>query len=108
LRLLALVALLVLADACSRGYRDPHDSVELQRGIEDRNVATRVRMALAEDPETAPYDSLRVSCKAGVITLEGAVDRSAPRIRAERLAQGTRGVLRVVNEIAVNDPTSPD
>ena len=58
----------------------------MAREIEDRNVASRVRMLLGTDPETAPYPSIRVECENGVVTLEGSVDREAVRRRAVELA----------------------
>jgi osmotically-inducible protein OsmY len=100
-----LLALLLLP-AC-RGYRDPGDSVELRRGIEDQNAATRVRIALGEDAQTAPYAAIRVSCEDGVLTLEGAVDRAAVRDRAQDLASVDPAVRKVRNRISVRPPSSP-
>lgn len=102
MRSFPLLALLLLP-AC-RGYRDPEDSVELRRAIDDSNAATRVRIALGEDPQTAPYSTIRVSCDKGVLTLEGAVDRAAVRDRAGDLASGDSAVRKVRNRISVQDP----
>lgn len=92
------VVLLLLLAACS-GYRRPGDSDYVRSGIDDRNIATRVRIVLGEDPQTAPYDSIRVSCEEGVVTLTGAVDRRAVRRRAVDLAEGCEGVVHVENRI---------
>jgi len=73
----------------------------MARAIEDRNVASRVRMILGSDPETAPYPGLRVSCVDGAVTLEGTVDREAVRRRAVELAKATRGVGSVRDRITV-------
>ncbi len=92
------VPLLVLLTACApRGYREPEDSAALERDISDRNIETRVRIALAKDPQTAPYDSIRVRCKNGIVTLEGAVDRAEVRDRAAHVARGCDGVRDVIN-----------
>jgi len=73
----------------------------MAREIEDRNVASRVRMLLGTDPETAPYPSIRVECENGVVTLEGSVDREAVRRRAVELAKAARGVARVRDRIVI-------
>jgi osmotically-inducible protein OsmY len=101
-----LLLALLLLPAC-RGYRDPGDSTELRRAIEDRNAATRVRIALGEDPVTAPYAAIRVSCEEGVLTLDGAVDRAAVRDRASDLASVDPAVHKVRNRISVRSATAP-
>ncbi len=94
------VPLLVLLTACApRGYREPEDSATLERDISDRNIETRVRMALAKDPQTAPYDSIRVRCENGIVTLEGAVERAEARDRAAHVARGCDGVRGVLNRM---------
>jgi osmotically-inducible protein OsmY len=103
-RALLLPALLL---AACRGYRDPSDSTGLKNAIDDSNAATRVRIALGEDPQTAPYATIRVSCEKGVLTLEGSVDRAAVRDRAGELASVDGAVRRVRNRITVRDAYSP-
>jgi osmotically-inducible protein OsmY len=93
---------LLLASCRGSGYRDPGGSEALVDEIEDRNVASRVRVALATDPETAPYEAIRVVCRDGVVTLEGEVGRAAVRRRAVGLAQGCPGVAKVVDRITVS------
>jgi len=94
------VVLLALVATC-RGYRNPGDSEPLRRDIEDHNVASRVRIALGEDPQTAPYDGIRVSCAKGVVTLEGAVDRVDVRRRAADVASSCEGVRAVRDRLTV-------
>ena len=94
----------VLLAACSpRGYRDPEDSAALERDISDRNIETRVRLALAKDPQTAPYDAIQVRCEKGIVTLEGAVGRTEARERAVHIAREAEGVVDVVDRLS---PTS--
>lgn len=100
----AAMLLLALAAACGRGYRSPEDSEPLRRRIDDRNLETQVRMALARDPETAPYGGIRVRAEEGIVTLEGRVDRPAARDRAVRVARAVAGVRGVVDLIV---PTRP-
>lgn len=95
----------LLALACSGGYRTPEDSAPMQRRIGDRNVETRVRVALARDPETAPYDAILVRCEDGVVTLEGSVDRPEVKRRAVAVAGACEGVERVDDLIV---PTARD
>ena len=90
----ALIGVLCLV-ACARGYRDPEDSAALEREIEDENVATRVRLALGQDPVTAPYAEISVACAGRVVTLQGNVDRAAVRHRAVEIARASAGVLEV-------------
>ena len=97
---LALVTLFVGA-ACSHGYRDPEDSKALERDIDDKNIATRVRFALGEDAQTAPYKKILVTCEMGVVTLEGAVDRESVKQRAEDVAASCAGVRGVDNRLSV-------
>lgn len=97
----ALLLVAALLGGCATGYRDPEDSEPMAREIEDRNVASRVRMLLGTDPETAPYPSIRVACENGVVTLEGSVDREAVKRRAVELAKTARGVGRVRDRIVI-------
>jgi len=101
----AILILALAAVAGCRGYRDPADSAHLRRAIDDQNAATRVRIALGEDPQTAPYATIRVSCEEGILTLEGTVDRVAVRDRATDLAATDPGVRKVRNRITVRDAT---
>ena len=97
------VLFLLLASACSRGYRDPADSAALEKDIDDKNLATRVRVALGEDPETAPYETIHVSYEKGAVVLRGAVDRAAVKRRAAEVASSCAGVPSVRNEITVRN-----
>ena len=60
-----------------------------------------MRIVLGEDPQTAPYDTIRVSCDDGVVTLSGTVDRRAVRRRAVDLAAGCEGVRDVEDRIEI-------
>lgn len=96
-----LLAPLLLVAACGTGYRDREDSAAMGREIEDRNTASRVRIALAADPETATLDALRVTCIGGVVTLEGCVDRPGALRRAVEIAENCEGVRAVVDRLTV-------
>jgi osmotically-inducible protein OsmY len=100
---LFILALLPLA---CRGYRDPEDTEELEEDIRDKNLATKVRLALGQDPVTAPYQAIRVRCKDGEITLTGSVDKRKVKRRAEEVARAVSGVREVDNEISLSSPSS--
>ena len=106
MRHLVFLILPLLAACKGPGYRNPGDSEELRLDIEDKNIASRVRIALGQDPETAPYGSIRVHCVEGKIELVGAVDRAAVKRRAEEVALACAGVRRVRNKI--NVPAATD
>ena len=107
MRLLAICILPLLTACKGPGYRNPGDSETLRLAIEDENIASRVRIALGQDPETAPYGSIRVQCVEGKVVLEGAVDRGAVRRRAEEVALQCAGVRRVRNQITVPGANGP-
>jgi len=83
-----------LLPACT-GYRDEHDSEELRRDIDDRTLESRVRLALASDPETGE-ERIQVSCREGVVYLRGTVNREGAGNRAETVAKGVEGVRKVI------------
>ena len=89
-----LLPLLGLLTACT-GYRDEHDSEELRRDIDDRPIESRVRLALAADPETGE-ESIEVSCREGVVYLRGTLIREGAGDRAETVAKGVEGVSKVI------------
>ncbi len=88
---------LLLAACAPNGYREPQDSAELERDIADRNIESRVRIALSRDPQTAPYDSIRVRSEGGVVALDGKVAREAARARAVQVARECDGVVDVID-----------
>ena len=90
---------LLLAACAPSGYREPEDSAELERDISDRNLESRVRIALSRDPQTAPYDSIEVRSEGGVVTLDGRVAREAARARAVQVARECDGVVDVVDRL---------
>ena len=105
MRTLPLLIAAALSACAGPGYRDPGDSGHVEASIGDRNVASRVRVALSEDPATAPYDAIRVTCRDGVVSLEGEVDRPDVRERVVRVARGVEGVRGVEDRISVRSPS---
>ncbi|MHC4938227.1 MAG: BON domain-containing protein [Planctomycetota bacterium] len=95
MRLVLLGALLV---GCSAGYRDEDDSRDLRRDLDDRTLASHVRIAIGRDPETAE-EAIEVYCDDGVVYLRGSVRRSAAADRAASIAAGIDGARKVVDRI---------
>jgi osmotically-inducible protein OsmY len=66
----------------------------------DADIKQNVLYNLAADPDMDPTDIL-VSVSAGVVTLKGSVDAYWKRHEAEWIACRARGVIDIVNELAV-------
>ena len=64
----------------------------------DAALATRVRLALGDDPVLKTY-SLDISISQGIVTLFGTVDTMSDRIKAGDLALNVPGVQSVRNNI---------
>jgi osmotically-inducible protein OsmY len=97
----SILAALLMLPACGTGYRSSDESEPMRLEIEDSNIASRVRIALARDAETAPYTSIKVGCAKGVVTLTGEVDRQRIRVRAVEIAEVCEGVLSVNDRVTV-------
>ncbi len=93
--LLGLMAVLVLASACSRG---PGDAA----------IANEVKAKMFSDPQLNSV-SVEVTVKNGEVTLSGEVPSEAVRYQAFRLATDTPGVKRVNDQMTVRvaEATSP-
>lgn len=66
----------------------------------DTAITARVTAALADDPQTELSD-IDVGSDRGIVTLTGQVDNTSIRERAEEVAEQQRGVVEVVNDLAV-------
>ncbi|MEM8883445.1 MAG: BON domain-containing protein [Planctomycetota bacterium] len=94
----ARLSLLLLLVGCASGYRTEEDSKELRRELDDSTIESRVRMALASDPETTD-EPLEVTVVDGVVHLRGAVSRDPAAARAITLAREVDGVAKVADRI---------
>jgi hyperosmotically inducible protein len=70
--------------------------------IDDAAIVTAVKAKLAADTDVAALN-IDVDANEGVVTLSGRVDTAAESAEAERLARGTDGVKRVINNLSVGD-----
>jgi osmotically-inducible protein OsmY len=68
--------------------------------IDDKALSTSVKAALVED-RLAPAAEIDVEVNRGVVSLGGFVDSIAERDAAVAVAKGVKGVIRVINNLAV-------
>lgn len=86
-----------------RGMADNGDSQRTQfaRGVADDTLAAMVNSRLLWNATTDGTD-INVAARNGVVTLTGRADTQSSKNMATRLAQGTRGVVRVDNRLTVD------
>lgn len=93
-----LAALLVAAAPVSAALAQ---APPLAERLEAARAAARVQSALAADEELARF-VLTASLRDGVVVLTGTVATAAQRARAEAIARGTPGVVRIDNRLEVD------
>ena len=72
--------------------------------IDDAAITASVKAKLAADGDINPFN-IDVDTNEGVVTLQGRVEKSEARTKAEQHARETDGVRRVINLIKVGDQT---
>src|SRR5215208_1164381 len=93
--LLALVALLAVAAACS-------STKTVGDKVDDATITAAVKAKLAADGDINPFN-IDVDTNDAVVTLQGRVAKAEARSKAEEHARNTEGVRRVINLITVGD-----
>lgn len=68
--------------------------------IDDTAITTKVKAAFARDP-VVKASQVNVETFKGVVQLSGFVDDNDVKVRAEQVAKGVHGILRVENNILV-------
>lgn len=96
LMVLTLVALLTSVGCAST------QSVSTQ--VDDATLLAKVKGKLASDPEINPF-RINVDVEEGVVRLSGAVEKPLARREAARLARGTVGVKKVINDLKIGKET---
>ena len=71
----------------------------------DPGITTAVKTKLAADDTVKAY-KIDVDTKDGVVTLAGTVDSPAAKSRAVEIANTTKGVKSVVDELNIPEPTA--
>ena len=69
--------------------------------MSDEKITANVQAMINQHPDVGPPDSVRVETRDHVVYLNGYVSTGLMKSTAEDLAQHTRGVTKVVNNIAV-------
>ena len=74
--------------------------------VHDASISTAVQTKLTSD-SVANFSRIDVDTERGVVSLNGVVETAAQRARAERLARQVDGVIRVNNNLQIqNRPSS--
>ena len=95
-----LSLVLMVAVACSTGYRTEEDSEKFRADIDDRTIESRVRVSLAGDDLTR-NEPIEVQCVEGAVYLRGSLAADSPAaVRARSLALGVEGVRKVLVRFA--------
>jgi osmotically-inducible protein OsmY len=68
--------------------------------IDDATITSKVKAALAADPNTSALD-INVETYKGVVQLSGFADSEAEKRQASRVASGISGVKSVKNDVRV-------
>lgn len=76
------------------------DSQEVQAYIGDAAVTVKVNAAILAEPGMSVFD-IDVETNVGVTTLNGTVDTSENKYKAEALVAGIDGVKRVDNKLVI-------
>src|ERR1700679_3922686 len=67
----------------------------------DEKITANIQARINQHPDLGPPDSVQVQTRDHVVYLSGEVSTGLMKRTAEDLAQQTRGVTKVVNDIAV-------
>lgn len=94
--LVCALALTLVAGCATRS----HDRTQ----IDDAAVTAKIKAKLAADPEVNPFE-IDVDTTDGVVRLSGMVEDRGDRDEAVRIARNTDGVIRVVDDLKIGDPT---
>jgi osmotically-inducible protein OsmY len=73
-----------------------------RKPVDDAAITAKIKAKLAADGDINPFN-IDVTANEGVVTLQGRVKKEASKIKAERYASETDGVVRVINLVKVGD-----
>ena len=96
----AAVFMMLMAAGCSMMSKPAND------GISDATITSAVEANLAAQPRLAPY-TIAVKTDDGVVHLSGNVATGGDRDAAEKVAQGSHGVVSVDNYIQFGPSRAP-
>jgi hyperosmotically inducible protein len=70
--------------------------------LDDATITTKIEAKMAGDPDVSAFN-VDVDTNEGVVRLSGTVEKPEAKAEAEKLARGTEGVRRVINDIEVGE-----
>src|SRR2546421_11753836 len=97
------VLLVTLACGCTET-----DTRVATRKLSDTEITTAVKAKLATDEGLRTLTDVHVSTADGVVTLAGDVPGPHERAKAEQLAAGVDGVVKVNNELEMQAAARPE
>lgn len=98
------ITVVVLALVMAMGLSACSSTRSAGSQVDDATITASVKAKLAADMDINPFN-IDVDANEGVVTLQGRVEKSEARSKAEQLARDTDGVKRVINLIKVGDQT---
>lgn len=98
------ITVVVLALVMAMGLSACSSTRSAGNQVDDATITASVKAKLAADGDINPFN-IDVDANEGVVTLQGRVEKSEARTKAEQLARDTDGVQRVINLIKVGDQT---
>lgn len=98
------ITVVVLALVMAMGLSACSSTRSAGNQVDDATITASVKAKLAADGDINPFN-IDVDANEGVVTLQGRVEKSEARSKAEELARETEGVQRVINLIKVGDQT---
>jgi osmotically-inducible protein OsmY len=78
----------------------PSGSATLGEAVDDATLTTKVKAALAADPQTKAHQ-INVAAASGVVQLSGFVNSASAKSAATEAARSVEGVKSVRNELDV-------
>jgi hyperosmotically inducible protein len=70
--------------------------------LDDATITTKVEAKMAANPDVSAFN-VDVDTNEGVVRLSGTVKSPEAKAEAEKIARGTEGVRRVINDIEVGE-----
>lgn len=95
----------VVVGGITAGALALHDRRDLPALVDDQQIEVAANRAFHREPGLDDGTHIRVVSYNGVVLLVGEVPRTEQKSRAEAVTTRIEGVRRVVNELAVREPT---
>ena len=103
--LLAITLGLLLTSSASLTLFGQPQAAAASSSKEDDRIEDLVRVRLAGNRDTGGAGQIKVSVKAGVVTLSGNVESERVKSAAEKQAKKVKGVKSVTNQLTITPRT---